>query len=208
MRQNTLRIGTAAAAAALAITGCSGGGSHEGHSEEGGSHEEHSASSSPSYEDVNQADVDYARGMIMHHEQAVEMSDIVLKKSGVDPEVSTMATKIKKAQKAEVKEMQSWLEDWGEDTSDHGGHGESGGGGMDHEGMVSPEDVAELKKADGKRASQLFLDQMIEHHQGAVTMAEDHRREGENSTAVDLSATVIKDQKAEIKEMREMRASL
>ena len=79
---------------------------------------------------------------------------------------------------------------------------------MSHDGMVSPEDIKKLKAADGEQASTLFLDQMIEHHQGAVKMAKDHRQDGENPDAVELSKNVISDQNAEIKEMRTMRDSL
>lgn len=106
--------------------------------------------------------------------------------------------------------MQTWLKDWGQDDSGHKGHGGDSGSGdeMSHDGMVSPEDIKKLKAADGEQASTLFLDQMIEHHQGAVKMAKDHRRDGENPDAVELSKNVISDQSAEIKEMRTMRDSL
>lgn len=200
MRKNIIMTLATAGAAALVITGCS--------DDSGTSHEEHSAGSSQAYEEVNQADVDYARGMIVHHEQAVEMSDIILDKSGVDPDVEALAQRIKKAQGPEIKEMETWLEDWGEDTTGHGGHGDSGGDEEEHEGMLSPEDIDKLDEADGERGSTLFLDQMIEHHQGAVKMAQEHKKDGENSDAVELSTTIIKDQKAEIAEMREMRNSL
>lgn len=202
MRKNTtIKALTTAAAAALVVTGCSNGagGSHDGH-------DATTTSSKPSAQ-FNDADVQYAKGMTMHHEQAVEMSDIILEKSGIDPDVVKLAKQIKKAQGPEIKEMQSWLKDWGQDgsTMDHGG---SDGMGMDHDGMLSPKDLTKLKDANGEQASKLFLDQMIEHHQGAVKMAKDHRRDGENPDAVELSKNVISDQNAEIKEMRAMRTSL
>lgn len=206
MRKNTITKALATAAAAtLIVSGCSDGGDD--------SQNEQTASSSQASAQFNDADVTYAEGMIMHHQQAVEMSDIILAKSGVDPDVVEMAKQIKKAQGPEIKEMQTWLEDWGQDDSGHEGHGGDSESGdemskMGHEGMVSPEDIKKLKDADGEQASKLFLDQMIEHHEGAVKMAEDHREDGKNPDAVELSKNVIKDQKAEIKEMRTMRASL
>src|SRR5699024_924583 len=161
----------------LIVSGCSqGSSSHDSH---GGSE----SGSSQASAQFNDADVTYAEGMIMHHQQAVEMSDIILDKSGVNPDVVEMAKQIKKAQGPEIKEMSP-------------------------EGMVSPEDIKKLKTADGEQASTLFLDQMIEHHQGAVKMATDHRQDGENPDAVELSKNVISDQNAEIKEMRTMRTSL
>ena len=205
MRKNTITNTLATAAAAtLIVSGCSqGSSSHDSH---GGSE----SGSSQASAQFNDADVTYAEGMIMHHQQAVEMSDIILDKSGVNPDVVEMAKQIKKAQGPEIKEMQTWLKDWGQDDSGHEGHGGDSGSGdeMGHDGMVSPEDIKKLKAADGEQASTLFLDQMIEHHQGAVKMAKDHRQDGENPDAVELSQNVISDQNAEIKEMRTMRTSL
>ncbi len=153
------------------------------------SHSEPPASSSQSSAQFNDADVEYAEGMIMHHEQAIEMSDIVLDKSGIDPDVATLAKQIKQVQGPEIKQMQSWPKD------------------LD-DGMMSPEDLKDLKEAGAENASKLFLDQMIEHHEGAVTMAEQHREESEDSEAVELSANVLHDQNAEIKDMRKLRAAL
>ncbi len=206
MRKNTITKALATAAtAALIVSGCSDGSDD--------SQSGQTASSSQASAQFNDTDVTYAEGMIMHHQQAVEMSDIILDKSGADPDVVEMAKQIKQAQGPEIKEMQTWLEDWGQDDSGHDGHsGDSGSGDdmskMSHEGMVSPEDIKKLKAADGEQASTLFLDHMIEHHEGAVTMAKEHRKDGENPEAVDLSKNVIKDQNSEIKEMRQMRTSL
>lgn len=183
-----------AAAAALIVSGCSASDT---------SHDTSHSASSQAAADFNQADVTYAQGMTMHHQQAVEMSDIVLGKSGVDPEVTQLAKDIKKAQGPEITTMEGWLEDWGQDSMGHGDHGS-----MDGDGMVSAEDITALKQADGPAASRLFLTQMIEHHEGAVAMARQHRKDGKNPEALELSSTVITDQKAEIKEMRTMRAAL
>jgi uncharacterized protein (DUF305 family) len=76
------------------------------------------------------------------------------------------------------------------------------------DGMVSAEDITALKQADGPAASTLFLTQMIEHHEGAVAMAQQHRKDGKNPEALKLSSTVITDQKAEITKMRTMRSGL
>ncbi|WP_435198272.1 DUF305 domain-containing protein [Janibacter sp. GS2] len=189
-----------AGAASLIVSGCSTGSDTS---------TPESSSSSQSSAQFNDADVEYARGMLMHHEQAIEMSDIVLDKPGIDPQVTTLARQIKKAQGPEITQMESWLTDWDQDDSGDEGHGESmsedGGG---HDGMLSPQALEELKAADGDDAEELFLDQMIEHHEGAVAMAQQHRTEGQDSQALQLSTDVIRDQKAEITTMREMRTSL
>ncbi|TLP71723.1 DUF305 domain-containing protein [Nesterenkonia sphaerica] len=165
--------------------------------------------------DFNDADVEYASGMIVHHEQAVEMSDILLQTDDADPEVSALAEDIRAAQQPEIEQMESWLEAWGhepEGDGDHGGmmedddHGMMGDGG--HDGMMSEEDLDNLASAEGDEASRLFLDQMIIHHEGAVTMAEGHLEAGQNPEALELSENVIADQNAEIEEMEELRDSL
>ncbi|WP_068423119.1 DUF305 domain-containing protein [Janibacter terrae] len=197
MRKHTFITSLASAAtAALVLTGCAS-------SDEGP--DTGTASSSSTTAQFNQADVTYAQGMTMHHQQAVEMSDIVLDKEGVDPDVEQLAREIKKAQGPEITTMEGWLKDWGH-PMDHGSGMPMEGGHMD--GMVSEQDITRLEDSDGASASRLFLDQMIEHHEGAVDMAEQHRKDGKNPAALELSQDVITDQKAEITKMRKMRTAL
>lgn len=161
-------------------------------------------------EQHNQADVDYISGMVMHHSQAVAMSDIMLEKDDIEQEVTTLAEDIREAQGPEIEKMESWLEAWGEEgTSDDDmegmDHGEGDMEGMsDMEGMMSEDDLSELEDATGTEASRLFLEQMIAHHEGAVSSAEDHLDNGENPDALELSESIISDQQAEIEEMETM----
>lgn len=82
--------------------------------------------------------------MIPHHKQAVEMSDLMLAKSGIDPEVKTLAEQIKAAQQPEIDTMKSWLKAWGETMPDHRGMDH----GSDNGGMMTPEDMRALEAAD------------------------------------------------------------
>ena len=199
MRTHTLITSFASAAtAALLLTGCSSSGEAP---------DAASSASSSSAAQFNDADVTYAQGMAMHHQQAVEMSDIVLGKKGVDPDVADLAGQIKKAQGPEITQMQGWLKDWGH-PMDHDGHGSDMPMDEQMNGMVSDKDITQLEDADGASASRLFLDQMIEHHEGAVEMAEQHRKDGTNPAALQLSKDVISSQKAEITRMRELRKGL
>ncbi|WP_229659562.1 DUF305 domain-containing protein [Nesterenkonia alkaliphila] len=159
-------------------------------------------------DDFNDADVDYAAGMIVHHEQAIEMSDLLLAKTDIDPEVTELAEDIKEAQGPEIEQMTAWLEAWDQEDAGNGGHegmdhGDMGDDDMGH-GMMSEEDLADLEDAEGTDASRLFLEQMIMHHEGAVTMAEQHLEDGQNPEALDLSENVIADQSEEIEEMEQM----
>ena len=147
--------------------------------------------------DFNDADVAFTMNMIMHHQQAVEMSDLVLEKDGVDPDVAELAQKIKDAQQPEIDTMSGWLDDWGQPFS--------GMDGMDHSGMMmSDDDMAALEAASSAEASALFLEQMIEHHQGAIDMAEAQITDGQNPDAVALAKKIVKDQTAEIAVMQDL----
>lgn len=196
-----MNIRTAATAAlvlsaALVLAGCSTG--TEDDSMPGMDH-----GSSEQAADANDADVMFASMMIVHHEQAIEMSDIVLAKDDVDPEVAALAGDIKTAQGPEIEQLQGWLDDWGVNPDDQ----EMAP--MDHgDGMMSEEDLAALEAAGGAEASQLFLEHMIVHHEGAVEMAQIQVDSGSNPGAVELAQTIIDAQTAEIQEMEDLLTSL
>lgn len=156
----------------------------------------------------NQADVEFAQHMIPHHEQAIEMSDIVLAKEGIDPRVVEMATQIKDAQGPEIETMEGWLQEWGEPTTaphdDMPAHGDM----PMMEGMLSPAEIDDLRNAEGVEASRLFLTGMIHHHEGAITMAQEQIDDGQYPAAVEMSRQIIESQQREIDSMNEILASL
>lgn len=190
-------------ALSLALAGCATtGDTHSGmpDMDRGGS-----ASSSPSavvQGEFNAADSMFAMMMIPHHEQAIEMSDTILAKTGVDQRVLDLAQQIKSAQAPEIELMQSWLHDWGMPSS-------GGMDGMDHgDGMMSDDDMAALEAADGAEAARLFLEQMIEHHEGAIDMAQDELDDGANPDVLALAQRIITSQTEEIATMRELLTQL
>ncbi|NKX53932.1 DUF305 domain-containing protein [Arthrobacter mobilis] len=160
----------------------------------------------------NSADVMFAQMMIPHHQQAIQMSDIMLAKEGIDPRVTELAERIKAAQAPEIKTMQGWLAAWDSPAPDPGGHdmggahGEDMGGGMS--GMLNQDELNRLEGAEGSDAAELFLTQMIAHHEGAVQMAGQQARNGSNPEAVALAKAIVEDQKAEIREMEDLLAAL
>lgn len=192
-----LALAAAAAAAVIALAGCSQGSS----SMEGMDHGS-SAPAESSNADFNDADAMFASMMIPHHEQAVEMSEMLLAKDDVPADVADLAQRIMDAQGPEIDTMNGWLEDWGVDASVHEG--------MDHgeDGMMSEEDMAELEDATGVDASRLFLEQMVQHHEGAIDMAQDEVDNGQNPDAVALAQTIVDTQQAEIEEMQELLTAL
>ena len=143
------------------------------------------------------ADVSFASMMVPHHEQAVEMADIVVAKEGLDPQVAQLARQIRDAQAPEIQAMTSWLQGWGADAGhgDHSGH---------MAGMLDEKQMAALREADGPAAGRLFLDGMIEHHEGALDMARAELEKGTNPQARQLAQQIITSQEAEIAQMRSM----
>lgn len=157
----------------------------------------------------NEADVMFAQGMIPHHRQAVEMSDIILGTDGVSAEVIDLATRIKEAQAPEMETMTGWLEAWGEpvETDAMEGHDMDSMDG-DMAGMMSEEQMGNLDAAQGDEAARMFLESMIGHHDGAVSMAQEEIDSGENPEAIALAEVIVETQQAEIQEMEELLAKL
>jgi uncharacterized protein (DUF305 family) len=159
----------------------------------------------------NEADVMFAHHMIPHHQQAIEMSDILLEKSDIDQRVIDLAVEIKGAQGPEIEQMQAWLKQWGNPPmppmpSGHMGGDDHGSAGM--AGMVSDADMAALRDAQGVDAAKLFLTHMIAHHEGAIDMAQEEVNEGRFSDAVQMARTIVIMQQREVKTMREILDSL
>ncbi|WP_026544101.1 DUF305 domain-containing protein [Arthrobacter sp. 35/47] len=199
-----LSLSALGVAAVVSLAGCGAG----AESQPGTSG---SSSSSSSQESAahNDADVMFAQMMIPHHRQAVEMSDIVLAKEGISPEVMDLATRIKDAQAPEIDTMTGWLEAWGEPMAMDGGMEGHSMGGMDSmEGMLSEDQMAELESAEADDASRMFLETMTAHHEGAVAMAEEEIENGENPDAIALAEAIVAAQEAEIEEMQELLAGL
>jgi uncharacterized protein (DUF305 family) len=199
-------ISATAVAAALFLAGCgsdTGSDTTEGTMpgmDHGSMSASPSAASSGVAADRNSADAMFAQMMIPHHEQAVEMSDIMLAKDGLDPQIIQLAEDIKAAQGPEIEKMTGWLQTWGEPMEMSGDHA--------MEGMMSPDDLAALEAAQGDEAARMFLTQMIAHHEGAVAMAEEETANGQNPDAVALAEAVVADQSAEIEKMKDLLANL
>jgi len=186
---------------AVALGGCVVVNTGQGDAERDDTHDGMREGSSESG-DFSRADVMFAQMMIPHHEQAIEMSDLILAEDGVSPEVVELAEQITAAQGPEIEQMESWLEEWGVPAMRGDGHGAMGGMG----GMLSEAEMDALEAADGAEAERLFLEGMIEHHEGAIAMAEQHQENGENAEALELTASIIVSQTAEIEQMQQLLA--
>ncbi|MDF9717824.1 DUF305 domain-containing protein [Nocardioides sp. ChNu-153] len=173
-------------------------------------------SSETSTTEHNDADIAFASDMLQHHSQALVMVDLTEGRN-LDPAVHQLAEQIRAAQAPEIETFTDWLLNWGEEVPetmrDHvnGGHSDHDSGdatdsmeGMDHEmpGMMSAEDMSALEAAPDARFEELWLTMMIEHHTGAVEMAEAEQDNGQFQPAIDLAADITASQTAEIETMQ------
>lgn len=198
MKPTCTSAASVALAALLALTAC--GSDSETTPAAGGSSSAASAGSgSAASSDSRASDVMFAQMMIPHHQQAVEMADMALASTSVSAEVRGLAEDIKKAQDPEIATMRSWLQEWGaaEDPagSDHAGHGT---------GMMSAEDMEKLKAAQGADFDRMWMTMMIDHHKGAITMAEDVLKTTQEARVKTMAEQIIEAQKKEIATMEGM----
>lgn len=146
--------------------------------------------------DHNEADLEFVRSMIPHHEQAVDMAELATVRAS-NPKVKDLAARIKEAQEPEISTMSGWLREWGEPApSDGAAHGE-----MDGPGMMSGDEMTELEQASGPEFDRLFLTKMIRHHEGAVAVAKTETERGEFPPARQLATEITTTQQVEIENM-------
>lgn len=157
------------------------------------------------------ADVHFMTGMIGHHAQALVMSGFA-PENGASPTIQTLCARIINAQKDEIDVMQMWLRDRGlEVTEIHIEDGHLMIHGPEHAhhmpGMLSPEQLEELRLARGRDFDRLFLKYMIMHHKGAVTMVLDlFDTDGaaQDDFVFKLASDIQADQSSEIERMQLM----
>ncbi|MFG1671127.1 DUF305 domain-containing protein [Streptomyces sp. Y7] len=145
----------------------------------------------------NSADVDYARMMIAHHAQALEMTELAPSRAESE-KVTKLAERIAAAQGPEIAAMKGWLKTHGK--AEHGDGHEH----VSMPGMATEAQLEKLRAARGKAFDQLFLTLMITHHDGAVTMATDVKGQGNNIRVEEMADEVIAQQTSEIARMRDM----
>jgi uncharacterized protein (DUF305 family) len=200
----TIKLATVLAAAALTLASCIT-------IDRSGSDSDTDSSTSTS--DHNDADVEFAQDMIPHHAQAIVMSTMA-KQQARDPKLRQLAADIQAAQGPEIEQMSGWLKAWGEDVPQGmpgmRGDGDQDMGMMDDDydmpGMMTGRRMMDLDETSGFRFDRMWLQMMIEHHEGAVTMAKAEVEQGTNPEAKALAQQVVDAQVAEITEMQGMLA--
>ncbi|MFB9248767.1 DUF305 domain-containing protein [Sphaerisporangium melleum] len=149
--------------------------------------------------DHNEQDVMFAQMMIPHHRQAIDMAKLAGSRAS-SPDVKRLAEQIEAAQGPEITTMSGWLTAWNAESP--GDDMSSMGHGMD--GMMSADDMKELEGLSGGAFDKAFLTMMIEHHEGAVVMAEKEQASGTYAPARELAGAIVTSQTAEIGTMKQM----
>jgi uncharacterized protein (DUF305 family) len=167
------------------------------------------AETRPTLPPTSAADINFMQGMIMHHAQAVEMTALIDSHTK-NKELRTLGARISKSQSDEIAFMKRWLMARGEPTT-HTMHHMPGMDMSSHSmlmpGMLSPTQMAALKKATGAQFDRLFLTGMIQHHKGALTMVKDlfdTAGSGQDAELFDFVTDVDSGQRAEIRIMQTM----
>ncbi|MEM7078738.1 MAG: DUF305 domain-containing protein [Pseudomonadota bacterium] len=154
-------------------------------------------------------DVKFMQAMIPHHQQAVEMANLVEARTN-RPELTDVAGRIKASQEDEMKFMRDWLGERGQGLPDkHAAHAMYTSHKM--AGMASAEDMAKLATLTGTDFDRLFLTLMITHHEGAITMVEELMEQpgaAYDPTLFEFTNDVTNDQNSEIERMHALLVSL
>ncbi|WP_433659099.1 DUF305 domain-containing protein [Nocardia sp. CA-128927] len=190
-------VGTAAAA--LVLAGCSDNNDSMSGMDHSTSSTPAAASAPAARTDFNDADVTFLQMMYPHHAQAVDMAKLVPSHSQ-NQQLLTLAANVEKAQAPEMQQITTLLQSFGKPAptagSRHSGH--------TMPGMMSADQMTALQAASGPDFDRQWLTMMIEHHTGAVAMAETELADGTNAESKTLARTIIDNQRAEIDTMRGM----
>lgn len=166
----------------------------------------------PAQPTASHADVDFVKGVIAHHAQALTM-EAMAPAHGASPRVQLLAAELETSQSEKVQALQAWLRERGQVVpvvadghSDHD-HGVTGAGAAEHAhmaGMLTEDQLEELAHARGVRFDKLFLAYMIQHHQGGIATGEKLSGAGSDVAAVALA--LVADEKALVVRMQVMAA--
>ena len=150
---------------------------------------------------ITAADVRFMQGMIGHHAQAVEMVALVPSRTNRE-DMRMLAKRIDVSQADEIKMMEQWLKARGQTLPDPHAHHRQGAALMP--GMLTEEEMSRLAAAKGDEFVRLFLQGMIKHHEGALTMVNElfaSAGAAQESEVFAFASDVDADQRMEIERM-------
>lgn len=154
-------------------------------------------------------EVGFARDMATHHMQAVEMAELIRDRTD-DPDIAFLARDIAQVQQGQIGQFFGWLDVWGRTPT--GAQPAMAWMGMPTDGlmpgMATREELQRLADLRGPEADELFLELMIDHHQGGVHMAEAAVQREVGPPARRLAEVIAASQQSEIETMQAMLAEL
>ena len=155
-----------------------------------------------------EADVKFMQGMISHHAQALEMTELLASRSEREV-MHNLAKRIELSQEDEIKMMQEWLRSHDQEVTAVDAHHAHGAVLMP--GMLTAEEMSRLERARAIEFDRLFLELMIKHHQGALVMVENllsQRGAAQESAIFAFTSDITADQSMEIDRMGAMLAEV
>ncbi|WP_293830967.1 DUF305 domain-containing protein [uncultured Corynebacterium sp.] len=146
----------------------------------------------------NDVDVHFLGMMVPHHEQAIEMSDVLLASDVDDAQVRDLAQRIKDGQERENEQMRTWADEWGiqGDMEYHSTHIANG--------MFHPEQLEEFAALTGDELRTAFLEMMHFHHAHVIDMTQDEIDRGAYGPLREMAQEMVDVQTAEMGEMEEL----
>ena len=164
----------------------------------------------PTLPALSKKDVEFMQGMIMHHAQAIEMTALI-ESHTQNKELRLLGSRISHSQSDEMRFMQRWLQARGQATAMPDMDMDMPDMDMSQHalmpGMLTPQQMAALKKANGAAFDRLFLTGMIQHHTGALVMVKDlfnAAGAGQDAEIFNFTTDVDTGQRAEIRIMQNM----
>jgi uncharacterized protein (DUF305 family) len=198
---------TSGALLALVLAACGTPGASQGGAQPAPEHAGHAAAATApaaARGAPNAADVRFMAGMITHHAQAVEMTALVPARAA-RADVRLLAERIAVSQEDETSLMRRWLRSRGAPEPDP--HAHHAGDHARMPGMATGDEMARLAAASGAAFDALFLELMIRHHEGALTMVSElfgTPGGGQDTDVFEFASHVDADQRMEIARMRTM----
>ena len=163
---------------------------------------------------INQADVEFASDMVVHHAQALQLVTL-LREHSDSADLTRIGEDLQTRLSPQNETLVGWLGDWGEEIPEtpldhvHGGHGDGDGDGLELSGdempgLLSTEQVEELEGLEGAAFDELWVELMTEHQQGAVTMAADLAEQGVFAPVRELAQTIAAEHRETVAELEKV----
>lgn len=195
---------TALAAVVAVVISITGGACHRSAPETPS--EPQAASSPVAATTASPADITFLKNMVVHHQQALELTALVPTQS-TNPTLFTLADQIAAQQRTELQGCQAQLLQW-EAPGDSPGGPEAAPDRLDIPGMVDQATVNRLRDLRGPAFDKLWLQSMIEHHRGAITMAHNEIENGQSPEAISIAQSLMARQQTEIDQMNQQLGAL